>query len=142
MIAPRRRSAASLRANRGELSVVNLIKGLRMQGARVILLRRPMHSVPVPINVRCYSNSDMIVRRSEITNRRHRGDLFDDLVGHCENFRWQIKAERFRGSKIDHEHEFGCLHHWHISGPLALQNAAGVHPSLAISIANVRAIAH
>jgi hypothetical protein len=33
-----------------------------------------MHSVPVPINVRCYSNSDIIVRRSEVTlraNRRH-----------------------------------------------------------------------
>jgi hypothetical protein len=28
---------------------------------------RPMHSAPVPINVRCYSNSDMIVRRSEVT---------------------------------------------------------------------------
>ena len=28
---------------------------------------RPMHSVPVPINVRCYSNSDIIVRRSEMT---------------------------------------------------------------------------
>jgi hypothetical protein len=26
---------------------------------------RPMHSVAVPINVRCYSDSDMIVRRSE-----------------------------------------------------------------------------
>jgi len=28
---------------------------------------RPMHSVPVPINVRRYSNSDIIVRRSEVT---------------------------------------------------------------------------
>jgi hypothetical protein len=28
-----------------------------------------MHSVPVPINVRCYSNSDIIVRRSEVTRR-------------------------------------------------------------------------
>ena len=28
---------------------------------------RPMHSVPGPINVRCYSNSDIIVRRSEVT---------------------------------------------------------------------------
>ena len=28
-----------------------------------------MHSVPVPINVRCYSNSDIIVRRSEVTLR-------------------------------------------------------------------------
>jgi len=35
---------------------------------------RPMHSAPVPINVRCYSNSDMILRRREVTlgaNRRH-----------------------------------------------------------------------
>ena len=31
---------------------------------------RPMHSVPVPINVGCYSNSDIIVRRrSEVTLR-------------------------------------------------------------------------
>jgi hypothetical protein len=28
-----------------------------------------MHSVPVPINVRCYSNSDIIVRRTEATLR-------------------------------------------------------------------------
>jgi hypothetical protein len=30
---------------------------------------RPMHSVPVPINVRSYSNSNIIVRRSEVTLR-------------------------------------------------------------------------
>jgi hypothetical protein len=30
---------------------------------------RPMHSVPVPINVRCFSHSDIIVRRSEVTRR-------------------------------------------------------------------------
>jgi hypothetical protein len=30
---------------------------------------QPMHSVPGPINVRCYSNSDIIVRRSELTLR-------------------------------------------------------------------------
>jgi len=33
-----------------------------------------MHSIPVPINVRCYSNSDIIVRRSEVTlgaSKRH-----------------------------------------------------------------------
>ena len=35
---------------------------------------RPMHSVPVPINVRCYSDSDMIVRRSEVTLREHCSD--------------------------------------------------------------------
>jgi hypothetical protein len=26
-----------------------------------------MQSVPVPIKVRCYSNSDIIIRRSEVT---------------------------------------------------------------------------
>jgi hypothetical protein len=30
---------------------------------------RPTHSVPVPINVRCYSDSDIIVRRTEATLR-------------------------------------------------------------------------
>jgi hypothetical protein len=30
---------------------------------------RPMHSVPVPIDVRCYSNSDIVVWRSEVTLR-------------------------------------------------------------------------
>src|SRR5579859_7348270 len=33
---------------------------------------RPMHLVPVPINVRCYSNSNPIVRRSEVTLRGHK----------------------------------------------------------------------
>ena len=32
-------------------------------------LSRPMRSVPVPINVRCYSNSDIIVRRSQTVTR-------------------------------------------------------------------------
>jgi hypothetical protein len=31
-----------------------------------------MHSVAVPINVRCYSNSDIILRRSEVTLRANR----------------------------------------------------------------------
>ena len=34
-----------------------------------------MHSVPVPINVRCDSNSDMIVRRIEVTLRAMCGRL-------------------------------------------------------------------
>ena len=41
----------------------------RPLGVRCRSWVRPMHSVPVPINVRCYSNSDMIVRRSEVTLR-------------------------------------------------------------------------
>ena len=50
---------------------------------------RPMHSTPAPINVRCYSNSDMIVRRSEATLRArkrlmHRSKMhspFDHFIG-------------------------------------------------------------
>ena len=34
---------------------------------------RPMHSVPVPINVRCYSNGDMIVRHSQVMLRATSG---------------------------------------------------------------------
>ena len=44
---------------------------------------RPMHPVPVPINVRCYSNSDMIVWRSEVT-LRSLSDIGEYLKG--ENF--------------------------------------------------------
>jgi hypothetical protein len=32
-----------------------------------------MHSVPLPINVRCNSNSDIIVRRREVTLRANNG---------------------------------------------------------------------
>ena len=35
----------------------------------VLGLSRSMHSLPVPIIVRCYSNSDVIGRRSEVTLR-------------------------------------------------------------------------
>jgi hypothetical protein len=34
---------------------------------------RPTHLVPVPINVRCYSDSDITVRRSEVTVRASSG---------------------------------------------------------------------
>ena len=52
---------------------------------------RPMHSVPVPINIRCYSNSDIIVRRSEVTLRA----IFDSLagVGLPAHFRFAPKAD-------------------------------------------------
>jgi hypothetical protein len=59
---------------------------------------RPMHSVPVPINVRCYSKSDIIVRRSEVTLRATSGlmqrskqtFLFDHLVGRL----WRKRVHR------------------------------------------------
>jgi hypothetical protein len=40
-----------------------------------------MHSVPVPINVRCYSNSDIIVRRSEVTLRATTGLMHRNMIG-------------------------------------------------------------
>jgi len=75
---------------------------------------RPLHSVPVPIKCPLLL-AGSTGRRSEVTlraNTRHRGNLFNDLVGHCKNFRWQIEAERCRCFKIDHEFELGCSHHW------------------------------
>jgi len=46
---------------------------------------RPMHSVPVPINVRCYSNNDVIVRRGNVTQRA-RTDFSD--CGGAESPTW------------------------------------------------------
>jgi len=117
--------------------------------ARRVSVRDKLSTNPLPTGSTATGKTIGIVtvalRCREVTRRvkkRHDGDLFDDLIGHCENLRWQIKAERLRGSKIDHQLELRYSHHWCISRPLALQNAAGVHPGLAISIANVRAIAH
>ena len=45
-------------------------------------------------------------------NRRHQGDLFNDLVGYCENVGWQIEAKRFRSFEIDHQFELGYSQHW------------------------------
>jgi hypothetical protein len=40
-----------------------------------------MHSVPVPINVRSYSNSDIIVRRSEVTLGTNNGLVRCNMIG-------------------------------------------------------------
>jgi hypothetical protein len=51
---------------------------------------RPMHSVPVPINVRCYSNSDIIVRRSAVTLRA------SNRLMHCNKIRRLQTSSRRR----------------------------------------------
>ena len=40
-----------------------------------------MHSVPLPINVRCNSNSDIIVRRREVTLRAIFGLMHRNMIG-------------------------------------------------------------
>ena len=62
---------------------------------------RPMHSVPVPINVRCYSSSDIFIRRRKVTLRAtsvSRQSLFNHLVGGCEQRGRHVEAERLGGS--------------------------------------------
>ena len=66
---------------------------------------RPMHSVPVPINVRCYFNSDIIIRRSEVTlraNKRHRAASFDHVVGAAGQCDWHYEAEDLGCLEVDH----------------------------------------
>jgi hypothetical protein len=66
------------------------------------------------LTVRLTSESDQIAgvaRRIKKDNGRNDRDLFNDLIGHCENLRRHIEAERFRGLKIDHQFDLGCLHH-------------------------------
>ena len=53
-----------------------------------------MHSLPVPINVRCYSNSAIIVRRSEVTLRANTG-------GQARRFASLRMIRRKCGSKIN-----------------------------------------
>ena len=49
-----------------------LQRNLKMTARPALGHSRPMRSVPVPINVRCYSNGVIIVRRSEVTLRTSR----------------------------------------------------------------------
>jgi hypothetical protein len=72
---------------------------------------RPMHSVPVPINVRCYSNSDIIVRRNEATLRANNGSpaLFDHFIGEQLHPIGYIDAKSVGCLKVDNQIEFGRL---------------------------------
>ena len=59
---------------------------------------RPMHAVPAPINVRCYSDSDITFRRTEVTVRAQEqtsGPCLDNMIsagatpGECASFQSQ-----------------------------------------------------
>jgi hypothetical protein len=62
-------------ANEGEFSAKErvLMSKLRSTTSTFLTLveghSRPMYSVPVPINVRCYSDSDIIVQLQQRTKR-------------------------------------------------------------------------
>ena len=58
------------------------------------------------------SKSGIFRGRRRRANRQHHGDLFNGLVRQCENIRWQIETERFRGLEIDYEFELGGFHYW------------------------------
>ena len=73
---------ATMRARRSLLAGVTLLAAIEaalatpgtLNGSMTALGHsRPMHSVRVPTNVRCYSNSAIIIRRSAVTLRANNG---------------------------------------------------------------------
>ena len=78
---------------------------------------RPMHSAPVPINVRCYSNNDMVVRRSEVRPRRNscaatKSVLLDHLISGCEQRRRDGQSEHLGGLEVDDQFELRGSLNW------------------------------
>src|SRR5215471_18054135 len=67
---------------------------------------------------------------------------FNDLVGACQNRRWQVETERLRGFEIDHElifvrrldRQFGWL--------LALENAVDVARRAPVLVGRTRPVAN
>src|SRR5205085_10511843 len=66
----------------------------------------------------------------------------DHLVGDGEQPWRKAQAECFGGVEVDHEIEFGRLHHRQVRGLRALQDATNIDTSQAMCIGNVRSIAH
>jgi hypothetical protein len=77
--------------------VVNYVPG------RVLIkIARSLYSLNADIRLRCN-----ICRNGplpEVSN-----SLFHDLVGQCEEFIWNVKAERLGGLEVDDEIKFGRL---------------------------------
>jgi hypothetical protein len=68
--------------------------------------------------------------------------LFDHLVGDGKHPRRNIDAERFGGTKIEHELEFGRLQHWQVGGLRALEDVAGIDVDLTKRVSEVCSAAH
>ena len=46
------------------------------------------------------------------------------------------------GLEVDHQRELGRLHYWKISGPFAVEDSAGIDADLAVSVGQIRPVAH
>jgi hypothetical protein len=69
------------------------------------------------------------VPEAAVSNRSKRVALFDHLVGERQQFVGHFKAERLRGSEIDHEVKFGGLLDRQVRWLLAFENTANVIPN-------------
>ena len=79
---------------------------------------RPMHSVPVPINVRCYFNSDIIIRRSEVTRMGWTGrapapDGTQSARGACQEKEHYHASRSYRSHSDRHPNRYGQEHTSH-----------------------------
>jgi hypothetical protein len=69
-------------------------------------------------------------------------DLFDHLVGECEQLRWDFKAKCLRGLEIDHKLPHGLLKHRQVGRLLASENPAGIISQPLITFGNILRVAH
>src|SRR5262249_18796143 len=67
---------------------------------------------------------------------------FNHLVGDCEEPSWQAEAGCLCGVEIDHELEFGRLHDRQVRRLRALEDAANIDTSQAISLGDACCVAH
>src|SRR3974390_2239535 len=100
----------------------------------------PRHPVPAAQpNVRYASNSDRILRPSEMTGRA-RGrlrQLFNNLISARKERRRHSEAERLSGLEVDDQLEFGPALHRQVGWLLTLEDAIDVASSLSERIDRV-----
>src|SRR4051812_24119977 len=58
--------------------------------------------------------------------------------GRAANF----ESERLGGPEVDHQLEFGRLHHWKIASLLTLENPTNINADLVICIGKTVSVAH
>ena len=108
---------------------------------------RPTHSAPVLINVRCYSDGDIIVRRGEATLRAKTGlwhyskpRLFDHLIGSCQQRRRHGETKCLRGLEIDRQFVLDRCLHRQVGRLLAFEDAVDVARRSPILFGRIRPV--